>query len=658
MTFLNPLILLALIIPLTLGVTSLVLHRRAHRGWQRLVAPAHRRELVVKMPAWRRILPPLLTLLALSCGIIAAARPINGYTSSSTISSGRNLLIALDVSRSMETQDVKPSRLAEARAAAFELIDALPEDKIGLIVFSGEADLVVPLTYDHKALRETIERVDRSWAGYGGTNFGLVLRKAMQDFARSAPKGTNALVIFSDGEDTVGSSLDIAREAKENNLLVITVGVGTSAGDSIPDANAENGLYRDRRGKHVISRMDTTALKRFSEATGGEFFAMGSGSDLASFARTAVEKLDRHEEAYSLDKVPRDIFAPFAITALILLVLAMVLAAEWRLLRRAAALLLFLLPAAPLSAAPEEESLEAYNEGLAQVGKDDARARDAFSRALMDEDRPLQAACLYQLGKLNTAAAFTKLRELYGQGSVDETEEAAEPTQPTPEQLDESVRELEACLPFFRDALELNPDMEAARSNISKIEAFIRKLKQERERLQQLQPPPEPKPDDPPPPDDEQREPDENNKQRPNPNKKNQPQSGQSQDRQDSEQDSKQKGSNNKDRQKQSRDPKDKKEESPNGKPQKDKAKDKKNDAGGENDEPKKNKDKSKENSKNKQNKPSRSDRESRPQQEGMSDEEKDKQRAAGILWMHREEENGSPIPHVSDELRPPEKDY
>ncbi len=494
MTFLYPMMLWALALPLLLAAALVWQRLRAREPWQALVSPAHAAELVKRTPAWRRTLPPLLALLALTGGIVTAARPINGYENTEAIATGRNLLIALDVSRSMETADIKPSRLEEARAAAYELVNALPGDKIGLIVFSGEADLVVPLTYDHNALRDTLEQVDRSWAGYGGTNFGLVLRKAMQDFERSAPTGTNALVIFSDGEDTVGSSLEIAQEAREKHLLVITVGVGTAVGDSIPDARGEDGLYQDAAGKHVISKLDADALRRFSEATGGDYFQMGKGVNIVSFAQEAVKKLDMHEESFSGHKVPRDLFAPLAAVSLLMLLLSILLGTEWRGSRGGAAAamiaLLLVLSADPAQAGVAEDSLRAYEEGCALMDEDAEKAREAFGRALLDEDRELQAACLYELGNMAARDSVARLRALYGQGTdaaEGEVEEAAKPQQPTPEQLEEIVAELEKDLVPYRDALGICPAMPAATANVAKIEALIARIKEEIERLKQQQ---------------------------------------------------------------------------------------------------------------------------------------------------------------------------
>ncbi len=647
MTFLYPMMLWALALPLLLAVLAFLRHRHQSRGWRLLVSPAHEATLVVKTPVWRRTLPLLALLLALTCGILAAARPINGYTNSEALASGRNLLIALDISRSMETRDVKPSRLEEARAAAFELVHALPGDKIGLIVFSGEADLVVPLTYDHTALCDALEQVNRDWAGYGGTNFGAVLRKAMQDFARSAPTGTNALVIFSDGEDTVGSTAEMAREAKEKNLLVITVGVGTSVGDSIPDARGENGLYQDASGKHVISKLDAAALQRFSEATGGDFFTMGSGADLAAFARQAVAKLDRHEESYAGHKVPRDLFAPFAIAALLLLLAAILLGTEWKPRSRSLPMLFMLLllfaGAGPLSAAPEADSCRAYEDALGQMSADADKARELFSRALLDEDADMQAACLYELGNIGTRGIFGKLRQLYGQeqpqasaGEEEDAEEtdaaSAKPAQPSPEQLQTIVEELEASLTPYRDALSIRPSLQAAQVNISRIEEFIQKLKEEIERLKQQQQQENQQQND-----QEQQSQDDHGQQQPDdadkqenegedaPQKPQSPQNGEEPEQGD---------------QKQPEDQQPEQDgEQPQGNPEEQKPQDEPQQPQQPQEQP---------------------GTPPPPAEQPTSDKEKAEQRAASILNMHLDEEGGSPIPRANPHhaVRPAEKDY
>ena len=563
MSFLYPNVLWLLLLPAGLAVLALILRRNRGQQWRLLVSDTHLQALVIRRPLWNRLPPGILALFAMGALIIALARPINGFRETGAVDSGRNLLIALDISRSMETQDVKPSRLEEARAAAYELIEALPTDKIGLIVFSGEADLVVPLTYDHTALRDALEQVNRGWAGAGGTNFGRVLRKAMQDFKRSAPEGTNALVILSDGEDTVDSSPEITEEARQNGLLVITVGIGTATGAPIPDEESETGLWQDRNGKHVISKLNAESLQNFAKSTGGSFYAMTANANLTEFARSAVQKLDRHEEEHSITKVPNDLFHYFAGCALLLTVLAIIIHTAWKAPRLAAGLLLIAtLSTDYAAAAPSLTNIAHYKIGLNHLEKEPDKAREAFSRALLDEDAALQSAALYEIGNLNTRLTLDKLRSLYEPGS----DETADSGQPGPEELQEIVDHLKNDIRSYQDALAINPSLKPAQLNKQRIEEFIKKLEEEIERLKQQQ------------------------------NQQDQQDKQDQQDQQD-----KQDKQDKQDQQEQQA---------------------------------------------------------SEEAQQELSDEEKARQRAASILKMHMDEEQGSPSPHANDNVRPPAKDY
>ena len=674
MTFLYPSVLTALLLPLLLAVAAVLAHRRAGSAWKRLVSAGHEHELVRRRAAWRTVLPAALALLALSCAILGAARPIYGYGEGSSTATGRNLLIALDISRSMETKDVTPSRLEEARAAAYELIDALPNDKIGLIVFSGEADLVVPLTYDHDALRDAIAQVDRSWAGYGGTNFGLVLRTAMRNFERSAPDGTNALVILSDGEDTVDTSLELAEEARKSQLLIITVGIGTPEGDSVPDPTSENGLFRDAEGKHVISRLDAQSLQRFSNATGGSFFLMRNGSDLAAFAKKAVSQLEAHEDTVSLHKVPNDLFMYFAAAALLLLTAAILLSTEWRRARSfrhtpllALAALLWL--GARAEAAPARDSIEAFQQGLDLQTEDPAKAREAFSRALQDEDPELQAAAHYQLGQLNTLATFDQLRQLYGQpadgqDSGGSLSAAPQPQgqQVTPEALKGIVGQLKKDIVPYQDALTAAPSLAVAQHNIDKVNNLINILEEEIKRLENQQNQ-----------DNQQNQQDQQNQdnqqnQQDQQNKNNQQdqQDQQNKDNQQDQQDQQNKNNQQDQQDQQNKDNQQNQQDQQNQDNQQDQQ-DQQNKDNQQNRQDQQNQDnqqdqQDQQNKDNQQQNQKEQERQAQEQQmqkaRQANEKDKQKQRAASILKMHLDEEKGSPIPHADAPSRPPRKDY
>ena len=654
MSFLYPHILWFLFLPALLAGLVLLARRKTGTGWRQLVSAEHAGELVARRPAWRSILPAALCILALACAVAGLARPINGFKEAGGLSTGRNLLIALDISRSMETEDVKPSRLEEARAAAFELIDALKADKIGLIVFSGDADLVVPLTYDHTALRDALEQVNRSWAGTGGTNFGLVLKRAMQDFKRSAPDGTNALVLLSDGEDTVGSSMDVAEEARKNNLLVITVGVGTAAGGPIPDPKGENGLWQDENGKHVISKLDADALRKFSEATGGDFAVLDSNTDLTAFTQKAVRKIDKHEENVSTNKVPNDLFPWFAWAALALLVAAIVIATEWRLPKRggAAAVVLLLLLAPAAQAAPDAASVLSYTYGLSQVGKDNAAAKEAFSAALLDDDPQMQAAAFYQIGNASSNATIDKLRQLYGEGeqaqgeqaSTDPDEDEAAPTaqqgpkQPSIEELEKIVEELKQDIPPYESALKIDPKLDAATKNIEKIKQLIKDLEEEIERLKQQQQ------------QQQQNQDQQQNQQNQDQQQQQDQQNQNQQDKQDQQQDQKQDKRQNQDQQNKDRQQDQQQQDS---KQQQDQNQQQQQEQQQQQQQEKQDRD-----SRDKQQQ-ARQDEQDERRAQPMSEEEKAQQSAADVLRMHLDEEKGSPIPHApSDTVRKPRKDY
>lgn len=640
MSFLYPHVLWGLVLPLLIAAAAMLRHRRAGAAWRKLVSPAHEKALVTQRAPWHRLCSGVCGLLAFALLIIALARPINGYSEAGATAASRNLLLALDISRSMETQDVKPSRLEEARAAAYELIDALPEDKIGLIVFSGEADLVVPLTYDHTALRDALEQVERNWAGTGGTDFNKVLRKAMQDFERSAPDGTNALVLLSDGEDTTDNRKDITEEAKEKHLLVITVGIGTEAGGAIPDPEGDNGLWQDADGKHVISKLDEESLRRFASATGGDYFRMTGHADLTDFARRAVRKLARHEEEFSVNKVPNDLFAFFAAAALLLIIAAILCGTDWRLPRRGLTLLALIafLGTGQARAVVRESSLRHYRHAQLTQSLNGEEAKEHYSHALLDNDSAMQATALCGIGNINTQATLAKLKELYKPAESpddDPDAPAKQPQGPSLEQLRGIVSELKEDITSYAAALKLQPELHPAAVNKARTEELIRRLEEEIKRQEEQQ----------------------NQQQQDNQDDQNKQDKQDNQDQQQDEpNDDKQDGQNQDS-------PQDDKQDTPQDK--NDKQDEQQDDKQNQQNDPQQNP--QDENDKQDEPQNPQNQQEQQPQDQGgqpapepnpENEKEKAEQRAASILQMHLDEEEGSPIPHAEPSSRPPKKDY
>lgn len=286
MTFLYPNVLYALILPALLAAAAWWLWRRRSRKWEVLISPEYRQELVHAPATWHRVLPVIFAVLASIFAILSIARPVDGYTEVKEIPKSRNILIAIDCSRSMLSKDASPTRLGRAKTAAYDLLDALPGDNFGIIIFSGDAVLLMPLTHDHNALKETIEQLQFGWVSQGGTNLENVVRLALQTFKRDKEADAkNALVILSDGEDTVNITYKTAEAARQHQLIIVTAGIGTTIGTTIPDEQSPSGLYRDRRGQHVVSKLNPESLQYLARQTDGQYVQLSDGAALNRFVQ-------------------------------------------------------------------------------------------------------------------------------------------------------------------------------------------------------------------------------------------------------------------------------------------------------------------------------------------------------------------------------------
>src|SRR5207249_928710 len=195
--------------------------RAEHRGLGRLQEFVSARLLpqlagTVNRP--RRILRFGLQLLGLALAIISLAQPRWGYTFEDVKRKGLDLLIAVDTSRSMLSNDVQPNRLERVKLAAHDLINELQGDRVGLIAFAGRAFLQAPLTIDYDAAIESVNDLDTKTIPEGGTNIGEAIALATQTFGKSA-MGNRALIIFTDGEELSGDGVTEAKKAADRKSV-------------------------------------------------------------------------------------------------------------------------------------------------------------------------------------------------------------------------------------------------------------------------------------------------------------------------------------------------------------------------------------------------------------------------------------------------------
>lgn len=241
-------------------------------------------QLFKKLMPWRSVRRPwvkfILLLLATSMLILALANPLVGSRMQEAQREGIDVMIALDVSRSMLAEDIRPNRLERAKLAVSRLIDRLENDRVGLVVFAGNAITQVPLTTDHSAAKMMLRTVNTNSVSVQGTAIGSAIDRALASFQGEDLKN-KVIIIISDGENHIDDPLLQARQAAQAGVIIHTVGIGTLAGAPIPvyRNNQLTGFLRDSEGNTVVSRYDEATLRAIAEATGG-VFRHGTGADM------------------------------------------------------------------------------------------------------------------------------------------------------------------------------------------------------------------------------------------------------------------------------------------------------------------------------------------------------------------------------------------
>ncbi|HVS50814.1 MAG TPA: VWA domain-containing protein [Opitutaceae bacterium] len=292
MTFAWPQFLWLLLLPAALLAWELTRRRRD------AAAPAHPKILraeagergiafvpsAAPISARRKARPWLVAGLA--CTIVALARPQWGRVDEPVFDQSREILLAIDLSRSMLTPDVKPSRLERTKLLVQSLLEKLTGERVGLVVFSGTAFLQSPLSADYEILREFLPSLNPDFLPEGGTNY-----RALLDTALDAFNGSNSadrfLIILSDGEATDTDWQDSAEKLKAKGIRVIGLGVGTTNGAMIPDG--AGGFVKDERGAVVLSKLESATLQELARTTDGAYRDASTWVDLAGLLRETVE---------------------------------------------------------------------------------------------------------------------------------------------------------------------------------------------------------------------------------------------------------------------------------------------------------------------------------------------------------------------------------
>ena len=280
-------------------------------------------QLTASFSPVRRTVKRVLYLAGVACIFAALARPQWGFRWEEVHRKGIDILFAVDTSKSMLSQDVKPNRIERAKLAVEDLVNKLDGDRVGLIAFAGNAFLQAPLTLDYNAFRQSLDAVDVGIVPRGGTNVASAIQEAEAAFGTDT-KNQKILVLITDGEDLEAKGIDSARAAAKDGLKVYTIGVGGTAGELIPvpDDNGGTTFLKDADGNYVKSRLDESTLKQIAEATGALYAPLGQqGQGLETVYQHALAPLPKKDLMSHMERVNIERFQwPLALGAALLLV--------------------------------------------------------------------------------------------------------------------------------------------------------------------------------------------------------------------------------------------------------------------------------------------------------------------------------------------------
>ena len=274
------------------------------------------RELMPNVSKYRPTVKFTLTLIALALVVIMLARPQSGTKISNESRNGIETIIAVDISNSMLAEDVVPSRLEKSKLLVENLIDNFTEDRIGLIVFAGEAFVQLPITNDYVSAKMFLQDMEPSLISTQGTDLARAIRLAMNSFSQEEKIG-RAIIVITDGEDHEGGALEAAKEAQKKGINVFILGVGSTTGAPIPIGN---GYLTDASGKTVMTALNEQMCQEIAQAGNGTYIHVDTTSEAQDKLNSEIAKLQKGTTQSVVYSEYDEQFQAFGILVLLLLI--------------------------------------------------------------------------------------------------------------------------------------------------------------------------------------------------------------------------------------------------------------------------------------------------------------------------------------------------
>jgi Ca-activated chloride channel family protein len=480
-------------------------YRRFDRGQRIALAQFVSARLLPKLTssisASRKFVKRILFILGIAFVFIALARPQVGFEFQETHRKGLELLFAVDTSKSMLAQDVKPDRLTRAKLAVTDLLAKLNGDGVGLIAFAGSSFLQCPVTLDYDAFRESLDALDVNVIPKGGTDIAAAIHEAEAVF-KTRTAADKILILITDGEDLGGEAISAAQAAAKNGMKIFTVGVGSTTGELVPVPSETGGtdFAKDENGKLVKSRLDETTLKKIAELTGGIYQPLGAQSEgLTTIYEHGLTGFKRQDLTAREAKMPLEKFH-WALLAALACFVGELLIGNRRRVREsnlrpatAAAALIILAGVGSTKAASPQSAEQAYQKGdfaksqqdyaasaLKEPSKaelqfnagdasykagDYAQAASGFEKSLKTGQVPVQQNAYYNLGNAK-----------YRLGEKTEKQNPQE-----------KIKTWEEAVKSYDTALQIKADDADAKHNRDFVKRKIEQLKKQEEQKKQDQ---------------------------------------------------------------------------------------------------------------------------------------------------------------------------
>ena len=445
----------------------------------------------VNLSVTARCIRYLLVILLMTVLCVVWARPYWRKTITPELPRGRDIMVLFDVSKSMLSDDVAPSRLEHGKYLVRELLRAQKEDRLGLAAFAGASYLSCPLTANKTAFSEYIDELDCELVPVGGTDIAGALRRAVSAF-KAAEGNHRAVVLITDGDELTGSASAEIKQLKKRNIPIFVVGVGETAG--VPVRGSDGKIVRTRDGKVAMTRLNEKLLKDIASESGGAYIRSTATDPGVDKILSFIDRLDRKEREGVKRSLPVDEFPGFIAFALVLYFIYMLISERSSTAKKtpSSVIVFLLLTASPSLFGAEAEAkkpendekmtvYETYNAAYDRQSRGED-ATDLYARTLhLAENRQrIQAKTHFNLAVQSHNQARQEITEAEKAVSGQDLDSASK-------RLDAAEKQLEQSSSVYKNAYSIDTgNYQLPSENLSALALDKKRVKELKKKIEEL----------------------------------------------------------------------------------------------------------------------------------------------------------------------------